>query len=73
MRAGSQVPVVLSTQQGTNSHLQADDADISMVLITGITKFLPPAEVLISPLSLKGVTWGQAESRAKRPRSMAEL
>lgn len=39
---------------GKNNRLQADDADISMVLITGITKFLPPAEVLISPLNLKG-------------------
>ena len=48
---------------GKNRRLQADDADMSMVLITGITKFLPPAEVLISPLNLKG--WHGVRQRAE--------
>lgn len=52
---------------GTNNHLQADDADISMVLITGITKFLPPAEVLISPLNLKGWHGVRQRAEAKGP------
>ena len=48
---------------GKNCRPEADDADMSMVLITGITKFLPPAEVLISPLNLKG--WHGVRQRAE--------
>ena len=56
---------------GKNSRLQADDADISMVLITGITKFLPAAEVLISPLNLKG--WHGVRQRAEAKGSGMQL
>ena len=38
-----------------------------MVLITGITKFLPPAEVLISPLNLKGWHGVRQRAEAKGP------
>lgn len=38
-----------------------------MVLITGITKFLPPAEVLNSPLNLKGWHGVRQRAEAKGP------
>lgn len=43
--------------------LQANEADMSMVLITGIAKFHPPAEMPICPINLKG--WNGIRQRVE--------
>lgn len=44
---------------------QANDEDTSVVLVIGITKFHPPTEVLMRPISLKGVNGARQRAEAE--------
>lgn len=60
-------------QTGRKNHLQANDEDTSVVLITGLTKFHPPRRMLIGLISTTGkVQWGPPENRSRAPGSVAE-